>query len=44
VDTEFVCERCGKLVMAEAGTAPEGLERASVGWLLGVSPSADVLT
>jgi hypothetical protein len=44
VYAEFVGERCGKLVVAEAGTVPEGLERASLGWLLGVLPSAGVLT
>jgi hypothetical protein len=44
VYAELGCERGGKLVVAEAGTVPEGLERASLGWLLGVSPSAGVLT
>jgi len=43
VYAELVCERCGKLLLAEAGTASEGLEGASFGGLFGVSPLAGVL-
>jgi hypothetical protein len=40
---EFVGECCGKLLLAEAGTTSESLERVPFSWLLGPLPPVSVL-